>query len=96
MGGRTDRQFRQRALAHPFLKGLGELDGVDVVDAGRLRTDAQRLVVAAQAEDGSTPRAAAPWASLSSAMRLRSRVTMDSTAGRPSPASKAAHARAEP
>ncbi len=37
---------------HPFLKSLGELDGVDVVDAGRLRTDAQRLVVAAQAEDG--------------------------------------------
>ena len=42
------------------------------------------------------PRAAAPKASLSRAMRLRSRVTMDSTVSRPSRARRAAHARAEP
>ena len=42
------------------------------------------------------PNAAAPSASFSSAMRLRSRVTIESTAGRPSAARIAAHARADP
>ena len=41
------------------------------------------------------PSAEAPKASLSSAMRLRSRVDKERTVSRPSRASKAAHARAE-
>ena len=52
MRGRSDGRLRQHALAHHPLKGLGELDGIDIVYAGCLRTGAQGLMVSAEAEDG--------------------------------------------
>ena len=52
VGGRPDEHFGQRAAVDHLPEGLGELNGIEVVDAGGLWTGAQRLVVAGQAEDG--------------------------------------------
>ena len=60
MRGGSDQPIRKRvqlpvveaqAFAPHAVQRLRELDGVDVVDAGRLGADAQGLVVAGEAED---------------------------------------------